>query len=64
LTVVTSDQKIIAAVESRGARVMRSETFASELDKAPTPATADDVSLSQSEVDEWLALFDEPESND
>ena len=64
LTVVTSDQKIIAAVESRGARVVRAETFASELDTVPTPATADDVSLSQSEVDEWLALFDTPKSND
>ena len=66
LTVVTSDQKIIAAVERRGARVVRAERFASELDAAPASSAADDVKLSQSEVDEWMALFDTPshKSND
>ncbi len=57
LTVVTSDQKIIAAVEKQGARVVRSERFAAEMDAAPPYSESDDVVLSQSEVDEWLALF-------
>ncbi len=59
LTVVTSDQHVIAAVERQGARVMRAETFAAELGAPPTSTESDDVVLSQSEVDEWLALFEE-----
>lgn len=58
LTVVTSDQKIVAAAEQCGARVVPAETFAAELDAAP-PAESGDVSLSAREVDEWLALFQE-----
>ncbi len=66
LTVVTSDQRIIAAVEARGARVVRAEAFAVELNAAPTPSVPDEVTLSQTEVEEWLALFDETkrESNE
>jgi predicted RNA-binding protein with PIN domain len=66
LTVVTSDQNIIAAVEARAARVLRAEAFAAELDAAPTPSVPDEVTLSQAEVEKWLALFDETkrESNE
>lgn len=65
LTVVTSDQRIITAVERLGARVVRSEIFAAELalalGAAQTSGEPDDVVLSQSEVDEWLAVFEEKE---
>jgi predicted RNA-binding protein with PIN domain len=63
LTVVTSDQRIITTVEPLGARVMRSEIFAAKLSDAlgaaPAPDAIDDVVLSQSEVNEWLAVFEE-----
>jgi predicted RNA-binding protein with PIN domain len=62
LTVVTSDQQVIAAAQARGARVMRSEEFASLLSAPPTADTGDerkDVHLSSEEVEEWLALFGE-----
>jgi predicted RNA-binding protein with PIN domain len=60
LTVVTSDRQIIAAVQARGARVMRSEEFAPQLSM---PHTVDgggkgkDVHLSAEEVEEWLEVF-------
>jgi predicted RNA-binding protein with PIN domain len=57
VTVVTSDQKVIAAVEQHGARVMRAERFAAEMEAASPIPESDDVVLSQPEVDEWLALF-------
>ena len=63
LTVVTSDHEITTAVERRGARVVRAEVFAAQLvaalATASAPSTADDVVLGQTEVDAWLALFDE-----
>jgi len=58
LTVVSSDQEVIAAVRARGARVMRSEEFVARLE---TPHPADDagkdVHLSAEEVEEWLRVF-------
>ena len=60
LTVVTSDRQIIAAAQSRGARVMQSEEFASHLS---TPRTVEEVEaeqdahLSAEEVEEWLKVF-------
>ena len=57
LTVVTSDQKVIAAVEKQGARVVKAERFAAEMEAVSPSSGSDDVVLSQSEVDEWLALF-------
>ena len=57
LTVVTSDQKVIAAVEKQGARVVKAERFAAEMEAGSPSSGSDDVVLSQSEVDEWLALF-------
>jgi predicted RNA-binding protein with PIN domain len=67
LTIVTSDQRIITTVEPLGARVMRSEIFAAkladELGTSPAPDEIDDAVLSQSEVDEWLAVFEEKSLN-
>jgi len=60
LTVVTSDQQVIAAAQARGAHVMRSEEFAALLSEPPPADTGDagkDVHLSPQEVEEWLALF-------
>ena len=58
LTVVTSDHEVIAAVQARGAQVIRSEEFAAQLS---TPRTVDDgekdVHLSAEEVEEWLQVF-------
>jgi len=56
LTVVTSDHEVAAAVQAKGARVMRAEEFAARL-SAPQAATADDVHLSEEEVQEWLKAF-------
>jgi predicted RNA-binding protein with PIN domain len=64
LTVVTSDEKIIAAVERGGARAVHSEIFAADLDALSAAVDAmdpsRDVHLSPAEVKEWLALFEEP----
>jgi predicted RNA-binding protein with PIN domain len=57
LTVVTSDRSVIAAVERQGARVVRTEAFATEMSAASPSPGSDDLVLSQSEVDEWLAFF-------
>jgi len=57
LTVVTSDRKIRAAVKRYGASVVRAEAFAAELSAALAPARSDEVTPSQSEIDEWLTLF-------
>jgi predicted RNA-binding protein with PIN domain len=65
LTVVTSDQGIAAFVARQGARVVPAETFAAELDTPPPPTESNDVILSRTEMDEWLALFEktDPETN-
>lgn len=60
LTVVTSDHQIVAAAQARGARVVRSEEFAVQLDTPRTVETLEterDVSLSEDEVNEWLGIF-------
>jgi predicted RNA-binding protein with PIN domain len=62
LTVVTSDRQVIAAVQARGARVMRSEEFAAQLSTPRTLETVEaerDVHLSAEEVKEWLRVFGE-----
>ena len=62
LTVITSDRQVIAAVQAQGARVMRSEKFAVQLNTprmVETIETERDVNLSADEVDEWLKLFGE-----
>ena len=67
LTVVTSDRQVIAAARAEGARVLRSEEFAAQLDarrmvEAPedgqdVPLSEKDVHLSEKEVEEWLRMF-------
>jgi predicted RNA-binding protein with PIN domain len=63
LTVVTSDREVIATAQNRGARVMRSEVFVSELEVPPGPGADGkrEVHLSPEEVEAWLALFEEDE---
>ena len=58
LVVVTSDQRIIADAEARGARVIRSEEFADQLVKAPEKPAKKEVPLTDGEVAEWMALFE------
>lgn len=68
MTVVTSDQAIIAAAQRRRMAVVRSEAFALVLSEDRRPASAaeaaaDEPRLSPSEVAEWLELFGpEPET--
>jgi hypothetical protein len=57
LTVVTSDQEVIAAAQARGARVVRSEDFVAELSPVPSVEREKDKRLSPGEVEEWLKLF-------
>ena len=62
MTVVTSDRQVIAAVQARGARVIRSEEFAVQLNTprvVETVETERDIDLSADEVDEWLEMFGE-----
>ncbi|MCP4541912.1 MAG: NYN domain-containing protein [Chloroflexi bacterium] len=62
LTVVTSDRQVIAAAKAQGARVMRSEQFAVQLNTPRTVETIEterDVNLSADEVQEWLKMFEE-----
>ncbi|HEY74358.1 MAG TPA: NYN domain-containing protein [Thermoflexia bacterium] len=60
LTVITSDSEVIAAVKARGARVMRSEEFATQL-SAPPPAGDGEKNahLSAEQVEEWLEIFEQ-----
>lgn len=57
LTVVTSDRQVIAAAQARGARVMRSEEFASQLSAERTVEPGRDAHLSAEEIEEWLRVF-------
>jgi predicted RNA-binding protein with PIN domain len=66
LTVVTSDRAVIATAVARGARVVRSEVFAAQLQgplaasaTAPTGGEKQDTQLSTEEIEEWLQVFDE-----
>lgn len=59
---VTSDQQIIAAANGRKMRHIKSDAFAQQLaekwqERPPGPTIADEPSLSEGEVAEWLALF-------
>jgi predicted RNA-binding protein with PIN domain len=57
LTVITSDQRIVAAAQGRGVQIVSSEEFATRLG-APEPAPVErDVRLSAEEVEEWLRVF-------
>jgi predicted RNA-binding protein with PIN domain len=63
-TVVTSDRQIARAAHDRGVRVISSQAFAAQL-TMPKPQAAPeekprDVKLSEGEIEEWLALFEQP----
>jgi len=57
LIVVTSDNEVIAAAQARGARVMRAEEFAAQLNVPRKVETESDAHLSAEEVQEWLNVF-------
>ena len=57
LIVVTSDGRIIAEAEARGARVVRSEDFADQLAGAPVKDAKQDVKPSDGDVAYWMAQF-------
>lgn len=57
LTVVTSDREVISAAQAQGARVVRSDEFAAQLEAPSVDSAERDVRLSSEEVEEWLRLF-------
>jgi hypothetical protein len=57
LTVVSSDSRIVAAAQARGAQVMRAEEFAARLGALQAAPVEQDVQLSAEEVEEWLRVF-------
>jgi predicted RNA-binding protein with PIN domain len=59
LIVVTSDRAIAAAARARGARVIRAEEFAVQLNAPPPTVEAGPAErLSPEEVEEWLRVFE------
>lgn len=59
---VTSDQQIIAAANGRKMRHIKSDTFAQQLaeqwqERPPGPTIADEPTLTEGEIADWLALF-------
>jgi len=62
LTIVTSDREIIVAVEARGARVIRSEEFAGQLNVSRPAQVERDANLSAEEIEEWLRIFEGADS--
>lgn len=60
-TVVSSDRQVQAEARAARADVMSSDSFAGMLKQArpSAPKPTNDRNLSQSEVDEWLKLFEE-----
>ncbi len=57
LMVVTSDREVIAAAQSQGARVVRSEEFAARLEPRQETSVEKDAHLSAEEIEEWLRVF-------
>ncbi len=59
--VITSDRAIQRAATQMGAQIMSSQAFADVLADLHSPAAtvADDVHLSDEEIDDWLSLFGE-----
>jgi predicted RNA-binding protein with PIN domain len=66
LTVVTSDNQVIAVARARQARIVRSEEFAAQLSRprvVEKTRTEGDVRLSEKEVEEWLRVFEKGEDD-
>jgi len=60
-TLVSSDRQIMAAARTRRMPCLPSERFATQLkqaDQPQAPAERENPQLSQSEIEEWLGLFD------
>ena len=59
LIVVSSDREVIAAAERRGARAVRAEAFASDLEPpaGPVGGVKETGEPTPEEVEEWLAEF-------
>lgn len=63
--VITSDRAIQRVATQVGAQIMLSEAFAAVLADLHMPAAtsdADDVHLSDEEIDDWLSLFGETDA--
>ena len=59
LTVVTSDRRLATAVRARGARVVRSGEFRSQMERTnlETPNPIADEAVNAGNVEEWLRYF-------
>ena len=67
--VVTSDRKIQTQARALYAEVVRSESFADEMEEVQgylleNPSEQSDRKLSDQEIDEWLKLFNEGKGDD
>lgn len=60
LIVVSSDRRVMAAAEARGARVVRAEEFAAQLEVPVLHEGDSDVHLSKDEVAQWIKEFKQP----
>ena len=60
LIVVSSDRRVMAAAEARGARAVRAEEFAAQLEIPALNESGSDVHLSEDEVAQWLQEFKHP----
>jgi hypothetical protein len=61
-TLVTSDRAVVRVAEERGVKVISSQAFARQLLAAPARPTVQpeekrDVQLSDAEIAEWIAIF-------
>ena len=64
-TVVSSDRQVQAEARAAAAEILSSDTFAALLKESRSSAVknTDDRQLSQTEVDEWLKLFEQRNPN-
>ncbi len=67
-TVVSSDHEVRASAHSARAKSIRSEEFARELiqinAEGSHPTEAGEFVLSEDEIDEWMVLFDQTETDE
>jgi predicted RNA-binding protein with PIN domain len=57
LIVVSSDRRVVAAAQAHGARVVRAEEFAEQMEMPVGAEDDSDVRLSADEVAHWLQVF-------